>query len=67
MRDNRATPPSMVVVDTRPEIEWVQVRIPNKAWMYFLREKKSDFHLKWIPVLKEEQCAPSVLCWEHRL
>ncbi|GFU58511.1 glutamate receptor ionotropic, NMDA 3A [Trichonephila clavipes] len=32
-----------------------------------LREKKSDFLLKYIPVSKGKQRTPSVLCWDHRL
>ncbi|GFV39111.1 hypothetical protein TNCV_106871 [Trichonephila clavipes] len=50
--------------DTRLVMEWV--RILSKAWVY-LREKKSDFRLKWIPVSKEKQRTSSVLCWDHRL
>ncbi|GFW09321.1 hypothetical protein TNCV_4276491 [Trichonephila clavipes] len=29
----------------RPVTERVPVRIPNKAWMHLLREKKSDFRM----------------------
>ncbi|GFW12514.1 hypothetical protein TNCV_817661 [Trichonephila clavipes] len=31
--------------DPRLVTEWVRVRIPSKAWLHLLREKKSDFHL----------------------
>ncbi|GFW11783.1 hypothetical protein TNCV_1083291 [Trichonephila clavipes] len=47
--------------------EWVWVRIPSKTWMYFLRETKSDFHLKWISVSNGKQRTPSVICWDHHL
>ncbi|GFY20166.1 hypothetical protein TNCV_2148591 [Trichonephila clavipes] len=47
-------------------IEWARVRIPNKAWMY-LRAKKSDFRLKWIPISNGKQRTPSVLCRDYRL
>ncbi|GFU59604.1 transposable element Tcb2 transposase [Trichonephila clavipes] len=30
-------------------------------------EKKSDFHLKWIPVPNGKQRTHSVLCWDHYL
>ncbi|GFX43242.1 uncharacterized protein TNCV_2389501 [Trichonephila clavipes] len=62
---NIASPPSQYgVYDTRFVIEWV--RIPNKVWLY-LRKKKSDFRLKWIPVSDGKQCTPSVLFWDHDL
>ncbi|GFV37154.1 hypothetical protein TNCV_1720761 [Trichonephila clavipes] len=48
-----AAAPSCMVVITQFVIEWVRVRIPSKAWIY-LRENKSDFRLKWIPVSKEK-------------
>ncbi|GFW47956.1 hypothetical protein TNCV_2401431 [Trichonephila clavipes] len=35
---------------TRLVTKWVWIRIPIKALLYLLREKKSDFHLQWIAV-----------------
>ncbi|GFT78997.1 hypothetical protein TNCV_3093761 [Trichonephila clavipes] len=46
--------------DPRFVIEWARVRIPSKAWIY-LREKNSDFRLKWIPVSNGKQRTPSVI------
>ncbi|GFW17551.1 hypothetical protein TNCV_2651091 [Trichonephila clavipes] len=46
--------------------KWARVRVPNKAWK-FLREKKSDFCLKCIPVSSGKQRTPSVLCQNHHL
>ncbi|GFS92635.1 hypothetical protein TNCV_1160861 [Trichonephila clavipes] len=43
--------------------EWIRVRITSKAWMYFLREKRSD----WIPVSNGKQRTPSVIGWDHHL
>ncbi|GFW13864.1 hypothetical protein TNCV_2097451 [Trichonephila clavipes] len=62
----KGRPTSKGGYDTRLVIEWARVRILNKAWMY-LREKKSDFRLKWIPVSNGKQRTSSVLCWDHRL
>ncbi|GFT95000.1 hypothetical protein TNCV_1472811 [Trichonephila clavipes] len=33
----------------------------------FIREKKSDFRLQWIPVWNGKQRTFSVICWDHRL
>ncbi|GFV67015.1 hypothetical protein TNCV_357011 [Trichonephila clavipes] len=52
--------------DTRLVIDRVRVRILSKSWMY-LRKKKSDFHLKWIPVSMGKQRTSSGLCWDHSL
>ncbi|GFV67607.1 hypothetical protein TNCV_4622871 [Trichonephila clavipes] len=52
--------------DRRLVIKRTQVRVQNKAWMH-LREKKSDFHLKWIPVSNGKQRTPSVLWWDQCL